>query len=114
MIGYLQAHWRGEHHVGWSLFVNGVAAYALGAVLFAGLLLERPRPPPVAVALSVALLLAVFVWSWVGMVRSAVRTLRDGQAYWGWKAVAILALVLVAVFVVAVASDIGTVWSQIE
>ncbi len=114
MIGYLQAHWRGQHHVGWSLFVNGVAAYLLGALLFAGLLLERPPPPPIAAALAVALLLAVFVWSWVGMVRSAVRTLREGQAHWGWKAVAILALVLVAVFIVAAASDMSTVWSQIE
>ena len=68
----------------------------------------------IAVALSVALLLGVFVWSWVGMVRSAVRTLRDGQAHWGWKAVAMLALVLVAVFIVAAASDISTIWSQIE
>jgi len=106
MISYLKRHWRGQHHIAWALFVNGllgcVAATLAGAIVSDATPLNWSRPILWA---DLAVFAVWFLWAVVGIFRSAMRALRE-QSTWLTKAVAVLALIILLWFAYYQAVDL--------
>jgi hypothetical protein len=75
---YVRAHWSGELSLLTSVFVNGLAIYAVLVAAFVGLGQVVKYPAFVYAGLIVFLLWAV--WSGVGIFRSAIRTYRSNES----------------------------------
>jgi len=105
---YVSDHWSGQHHILQSVLVNGALIYlfTIAVYLLLAMLLGWPSMTPTTVRLSALPFLVVVAWSWVGIVRSAIRTIRNTQTHWIWKAVAVIAVLLVAHLLLALANDI--------
>jgi hypothetical protein len=104
VLAYVRSHFRGDQLVGWSFLVNGIMAYLFAfavAVLLDKLTQDHGNElfwkiwPPA--------FLGFVLWSWIGIVRAALRTLRDKNERIVAKAgsAAIMLLFLAAAFDVA-------------
>ncbi len=95
MISYLMKHWRGQHHVAWGLFVNGLLGCIV--VMLAWEIVRDSTPlnwSQQVLWVNLAVFWAWFLWAAAGILRSALRALREPNS-WLTKAVAVLALIAV-------------------
>jgi hypothetical protein len=112
MLAYLQNHWRGNHHIAQSLLVNGALVLFVMVALTAVLFVSTDPGPLSRAALGVitVIFLISIIWAAVGIVRSAIRTLRDHAFSWVAKATAIIALIVVAATLFALRNDFQILW----
>lgn len=121
MIEYLRAHWRGEHLLAQSYWVNGVLvtilvvlALAIVDPLYDSLSLEAVIATSV---LIITFTIIISVWQWVGLWRSATKT-SDNTGRYFWSAVAKLTVIIGAlrtIFEIAtIAGDLANVASVLR
>ena len=99
-------HWRGQQHIAWALFVNGLLGWVAIALTWAIVSDAAPLTWSQQVLWAdLAFFVAWSLWAAVGIFRSALRTLREPSA-WLTKAVAVLALIALLGFAYHQAVDL--------
>jgi hypothetical protein len=104
-LGYLKSHWRGEHSLARSFFVNGVLVHLVIVVVVVGLgtLVEshvNEKQNQLSVMVGMSMFALVTVWSFVGNVRAAISVIRAPNSVIRKS----FAVVIVIVIVVAIIS----------
>jgi hypothetical protein len=104
-LGYFKSHWRGEHSLARSFFVNGVLVYLVIVVVVVGLgtLVEshvNEKQNQLSVMVGMSMFALVMLWSFVGNVRAAVGVIRAPNSFIRKS----FAVVIVIVIVVAIVS----------
>jgi len=95
MISYLMRHWRGQQHVALALFVNGLLGCIVIILAWDFVINSTPASWSQQVLwANLAVFWAWFLWAAVGIMRSALRALREPNK-WVSKAVAVLAFITV-------------------
>lgn len=91
--GYFTAHWRGEHSLARSYWLNNILVATPLATALTGLMSwisvkgDSLQVSAIVVLIGFPLLLALNVWCLVGAWRAASNYLREhGSALWGWLA----------------------------
>ena len=100
---YTIRHWRGEHGIFQSIFVNGFLVCVI--FIIAGTLLIEVFGGPISIAIGLIMMFAPVIWAAVGIVRSSLNTIRDGASNLR-KVFAIGGLLLVAAVCVLSLRDI--------
>jgi hypothetical protein len=95
MSSYLMRAWRGQQHVAWALLVNGLLGCLM--VILAWGIVSDSTPLSLSqqiLCANLTIFWAWFLWAIVGILRSALRALRE-QNKWLSKAIAVLAFIVV-------------------
>jgi hypothetical protein len=115
VIEYAKDHWRGKHHIAWSLFINGLLPYAVilavaiaASIFLPGFFLSGFRHDP-GLWLFALMWISWLLWFAVGTTRSAFRTLREPLSGITPKVLSIAALLLLAIGFVLLMSDMQIV-----
>lgn len=100
---YLISHWRGEHGLIWGVLVNGLMGYLLVLAIF--VVLDWLFSSNLPILSGVIWLLVFLIWAGVGLMRSAIASLRDKAGAKHHKLIAVGIIFLVGVAFLATTRD---------
>jgi len=98
---YISEHWKGEHSLAKSFFINVLFAYLLSVLVLVGLA-QHIR---INAYVGLGVFLVVIVWGLVGTTRAAIRILRNKEKSIFEKINAVLVLLIALVVVALLATD---------